>query len=85
MREFSRVHGIAGISGERLVASLARQHHRDRLRAKPRDKVERDAGGPHDRLILMPDQTRQALEKIIAAQPNFVMFRAGYARPLPAR
>jgi hypothetical protein len=46
------------------------------------DEVQRDAGGPRDRFVFVPDQARQSFEKIFRADHGLAMFRADGARHL---
>src|SRR5947207_15005073 len=66
---------IACVAAQCLIAAFAGKHDSDALSGEPRNEIERHAGWPHNRFILMPDQSGQDFEKLIAAEPHFVMSR----------
>ena len=65
--------GVSGVAGQRLVRAFTRQHHRDSFAGQSGHEIERHAGRPHDRLVLMPDQARQSIEEVLALDPYLVM------------
>src|SRR6266567_7038426 len=73
---------IPGVPAESLIASFPRQDHRHLLSGKPCHRIQRHARGPHDWLVLVPDEPRQALEELFAAQPNFMMIGTNMGRYL---
>ena len=73
------VHGVkavAGVAAEHLVAAFAGEHHLDVFPGQFRDEIERDAGGPGDGLVFMPDQAGQRVEEIVHADDDFVVLGA---------
>src|SRR3974390_1489572 len=67
--------GIAGIACQSFIAPLARENKNDALAGKARDIEKRNAGGPDNRLVLVPDQARQAVKEFFAAETHFVVVR----------
>ena len=86
-------HAIAVVAQEQLVAALAGQHHLHVLARQPRHEVERHARGEGDRLVLVPDETRQRLEELRSAMtttsrcsaPTAVATRRAYWSSLASR
>ena len=71
-----RVVAIPCVAPEQLVAALARQHNFHALGRQSRHEVERNARGPGDRLVLVPDEPRQRLEELLLRDGHLVMSRA---------
>ena len=76
---------IPVIAGKQFVASLARQHNLHMLGRQLGDEVQRNARRPCDRLVFVPYEFRQRIEKILHADGDFVMIGADGFRDLGAR
>ena len=73
------VHGVvavAGVAAEHLVAAFAGEDDGDVFAGQLGNEVERDAGGPGDGLVLMPDEARQRVEEVLHADDDFVVLGA---------
>ena len=71
---------VARVAGQGFVGALAGQHHCHSFARQPGDKIKRNARGPHDGLIFVPDQVRQSTEKILLADQHFMMPRVDVIR-----
>ena len=69
---------IAAVTGERLVAALAGQHNLYVLLGEFRNKIKRDGRDKADRLVLMPDEIWQSLEKLFRRDRDLVMIGAEF-------
>src|SRR3954466_1374008 len=67
---------ITVIASEELITALSGEHHFDLLCGEARHEIERNAGGPRNRFILVPDQPGQGVEKVIRVDDHFVVIRA---------
>src|ERR1700756_5725706 len=67
--------GISAVTRQSFVGSFARQDDLHSLMCQLRHEIERNARGPDDRLVFVPDKMRQAIEEILLADENFVVKR----------
>ena len=66
-----RVMAVAGVAAEHFVAAFAGEDDGDVFPGQLGNEVERDAGGPGDGLVFMPDEARQGVEEVLHADDDF--------------
>src|SRR5262249_9762857 len=71
-----QIPAVAFIPAEQFIAACPGEHYFHFLGSAARHAIERNAGGPGDRLVFVPDQARQRLEKVGAAEHDGTMLGA---------
>src|SRR5450631_203142 len=61
----AEVVAVTAITSKELVTAFAGEDHFDLARSQTRYEIQRNAGGPGDRLILVPDRVRQSSKEIV--------------------
>ena len=64
------------------IAPFAGENHLDLLRCEFRHKIKRHARGCPERLVFVPRQTRERVDKSLSCENDFVMLRADLSSDL---
>src|SRR6185369_9036792 len=64
---------VARVPRKRLVTALSSEDDLNFLLGESGDEIERDAGRPDDRFVLLPDQLWESIEELLTADANFMV------------